>query len=57
MTYQALKIIESYRQSLTDANIVICTAITDEGEVDVIDILYRDAYPEFIEVTCFVSPN
>ncbi len=53
--YQAHKIIESYRQSLTDANIVICTAITDNGEVDVIDISYRNDYPEFEEVTCKIT--
>jgi len=55
MAYQALKITEPYRQPLTQANIVICTAITDNGEADVIDIAHANAYPDFEVVTCYES--
>jgi hypothetical protein len=55
-TYQALKIIDLYRQSLTEANIVICTEISVEyGETDVIGYEYKDLYPEFEVVTCIIN--
>jgi hypothetical protein len=53
-TYKALKIIESYRQLLTENGIVICTVITvDQGEQDVIDYIYHDEYSEFEIVDCY----
>ncbi len=55
-TYPALKIIDSYRQSLTEANIVICTELTVEyGDADVIGYEYKESYPEFETVTCIIQ--
>jgi hypothetical protein len=48
---QALKITEIYREPLTQANIVICTYMTTQGEVDCIDLSYQAQYPDFEVVT------
>lgn len=48
---QALKITESYRQPLTEANIVICTYMTTQGEADCIDMSHQAQYPDFEVVT------
>jgi len=57
-TYKALKIIESYRQSLTQAGVVICTAVTEDyEEFDVIDYEWKDTYPQFEVVNCIIIPE
>tara|TARA_R110000850_G_scaffold247387_1_gene372293 strand:+ start:2087 stop:2251 length:165 start_codon:yes stop_codon:yes gene_type:complete len=46
---EKLKIIESYRESLTQNGIVICTYIltSDNSEVDCIDMEYESQFPMF----------
>ena len=46
---EKLKIIESYRESLTQNKIVICTYIlsSDNSEVDCIEMEYQEDYPMF----------
>jgi hypothetical protein len=50
---EKLKIIESYRESLTQNGIVICTYIltSDNSEVDCIDMEYDSKFPMFEIVT------
>lgn len=55
---EALKIIESYRQELTDNNIVICDYyLIDEPTtmVSCIDMFYISKYPEFEIVNVIVE--
>jgi hypothetical protein len=46
---EKLKIIESYREPLTQNKIVICTYLSssDNSEVDCIEIEYQAYYPMF----------
>lgn len=57
-TYKALKIIESYRQLLTEIGIVICTVITEEyEECDCIDIEHQNQYPQFEVITVLLQKD
>lgn len=45
---EKLKIIDSYRQELTTNGIVICTYLDmQDNEVDCIDLIYQEQYPQF----------
>lgn len=45
---EKLKIIYSYREELTTKGIVICTYIDlQDNEVDCIDLIYEEEYPNF----------
>lgn len=46
---EALKIVDSYRQELSNKTIIICTyyELPNMNEVDCIDIIYQSEYPQF----------
>jgi len=55
---EALKIIKSYEQELTDNNIVIVSyyEVPNYNEVECIDIFYQSQYPQFEVIEVSTTP-